>query len=108
MTEINLESFRALKYIDYIDEVVIEYAIGLKNEDMTLRIKVFKDKDGKYYARKNYYIGTKPQSPYASIDGIHTTAEKALEEAIGTVSMQCFDCNEIDKRKQIIYPNEKY
>lgn len=108
MTEINLEKFRAFKYIEYIDEVVIEYAVGLKNEDKTLRIKVFKDKDGKYYARKNYHIGTKPQSPYMSNDGLHNTIEEALDEAIGSISMMCYDSKEKDESKKELVENNDW
>jgi len=102
MTEINLDKFRAFKHVEYIDEIVKEYAVGLKNIDNTLRIRIFKDKNGKFYARNNFKIGTKPNdTPYVSIEDGHLTIEDALNEAIST-SMLSFICEEKDKNKHML------
>ena len=108
MEGINLEKFRKLKHIEYIDEIVKEYAVGLKNIENTLRVRIFKDKNGKFYARKNFKIGTKPNdTPYESIEDNHLTIEDALNEAIST-SMTSFICEEKDMNKQMIEYNKDW
>lgn len=90
MSENKLDRFRKLKHIINIDEMMNEYAVDLKNYNKKLRVKIFKDKNGRYYHCMNYKIATKSQSTYVSNEGNHETVEAALFEAI-EISMHSYN-----------------
>ncbi|HEY5533563.1 MAG TPA: hypothetical protein VIL99_01285 [Ignavibacteria bacterium] len=101
MATLDLNKFRKLDHIEFVDEVVKEYAVKLKNYDKILRVKIFQDENGKFYSRMNFSIGTKPNgSAYVSMEDNHETIEDALWEALQT-SMMSFNHLEEDKSKHM-------